>query len=231
MARRRFHRVAPDRGWVVGHGGPTTLSANGGDNTTYFFDLFDFADIDPEALTGRIEQDKSDWFVKRVILNIAWAAFIDGLGARDHTRFAEWAVGTMSTANATELQANSHELIGPEAYNLWSRLFQTGVRPVYMPGVIPYSNHNPINELAISVNPLTNNAADNDEAGWLAAFPWAGESFVREDFSVSNAGLRNNQSCGLALTLCRGPQGFDWDESDTMSVTWWYQVLVQKRRA
>lgn len=134
----------------------------------------------------------------------------------------------MGVENADAMQGPpSQALFGPEAYNLWARLFQTGVAPTYMPGVLPYYVEDVSGTLRLGVA----SGAAVTSAGWLSTAPFWGSSMVSEDFSVSNAGLRNNQICALAVNLCQGPAGFSWDDADSMSITWWYQVLVQKRRA
>jgi len=236
MARRRFHRSAPDRGWIVGQMGPTAMvPTNGADDSTRFFTLFDFADIDPESL-GRIDADKSDWFIKRVILDIGFRARLDGLNESDVVRFVQWGMGTIGVENGTELEgANSgagFPVIGAEAYNLWSRLFQTGVMPAYHLPVIPYAIGNPSNEFGVAIVQVSENDASGggDPAGWtLTATPY-GSALQHFDFTVSNAGLRNNQVCGLAFTLTRGPL-IAWEDGDACDVTVFYRVLMQKRRA
>lgn len=228
--RRRFHRSSPDRGWIVGQTGPTSITALGNDNQTNFYSLFDFADIDPEALTGRIEQDKSDWFVKRCLLNIALSCRLDGLEANDNVRWVEWAMGTIGNENATELESVAgFPVIGPEAYNLWARQFQSGVMPVYMQGLIPYASSDGAPDGGLLTIPSTD--LSQTPAGWLPSAPFWGPAMRTYDFDVSNAGLRNNQSCGIAFSLVQGPHpSMSWKEVDILDITLWYQFLVQKRR-
>lgn len=233
MKKRRFYRRAnkPDMGWIVGASGPTAMNYPAGDpdSNTAVIQLFDFADIDPEALTGRIEQDKSDWFVKRVILNIKAVCTCDGLATYDNTRFIEWGVGVMGVANATEVTQQNYPVFSPETYNLWARQFQTGVMPVYMPAVIPYAVAEITNDVTIQVT----SAASSTAAGWLMPAPFWGPAMQTHDFTVSNAGLRNNQGCYIVYSQVQeGPaNGFNWDEGDVLSVDTHYQVLLQKRRA
>lgn len=234
MARRkrRFHRTAPDRGWIVGTSNATiNFPDSDPDSNTAYYTLFDFADIDPEALTGRIEQDKSDWFVKRVILNLAAQAVLGGTGEGDTHRFYEWAVGTIGTANAEELNnaggGEGYPIIGPEAYNLWSRQFQSGVNVCYHTSILPYASDETTGRLRLAVDSTDASL----EAGWVLAAPFFGAAMKSYDFTVSNAGLRNNQECGIAITQCQGPLGAtNWDGEDFLAIRWWYQILVQKRR-
>jgi len=233
--RRRFHRSAPDRGWIVGDNKLTASPDGGYDDQSFFFTLFDFADLDPEALTGRIEQDKSDWFVKRVILNLAVQSRCDGLDDADNRRWVEWSMGTASIENAEAMDTPvpGFAAFGPEAYNLWARQFQSGVLPAYHPGVMYYGVGNPSNEFGImTVNgnevPGSGGA---DPAGSLLMAPYWGPGQKEYDFTVSNAGLRNNQVCGILFTACRGlGPGADWAPNDQLDLRFWYQVLVQKRR-
>lgn len=225
--RRRFHRTSPDRGWIVGQSGPGSITFDTtGDVKTRYFQLFDFADIDPEALTGRIEQDKSDWFVKRVLLNIALSCRLQGLDEGANVRWVEWAMGTASNENAEQMESSAgFPVIGPEVYNLWSRQFQSGVMPTYMQGVLPYRVDPTEGNTVVAVS------TTGEAAGWLPTAPFWGPAFKTYDFEVSNAGLRNNQSCGLAISMVQGPHPqYSWDEADVLDYTWWYQILVQKRR-
>lgn len=237
MARRkrRFFRktTSPDMGWIVGTAGPTNMNYPAGDPdaNSALISLFDFADIDPEALTGRIEQDKSDWFIKRVILHIKAVAVCDGLATYDNTRFFEWGCGVMGNANADEVTTANYPVWSPETYNLWARQFQTGVMPAYMPAVVPYGVGNPANELGIATTDAASTTA-NTPAGWLMPAPFWGPAMQTYDFTVSNAGLRNNQGFFVMYAQVQdGPSnGFNWDEGDQLLVNTHYQVLLQKRR-
>lgn len=218
-------------GWIVGASGPTSMSFPSGDpdSNTAVIQLFDFADIDPEALTGRIEQDKSDWFVKRVILTIKTICACDGLLSYDNTRFMEWGIGVMGNANATELSAQNFPVFSPETYNLWARQFQTGVMPAYMPAVIPYASAEITGDICVQVTTASSSIA----AGFNMPAPFWGPSMQQHDFTVSNAGLRNNQGCYIVYSqVNEGPStAFNWDEGDVLGVNTHYQVLLQKRRA
>jgi len=217
-------------GWIVGASGPTSLFFPSGDpdSNTAVLNLFDFADIDPEALTGRIEQDKSDWFIKRVILHIKALATCDGLSSYDNTRFFEWAVGTMGVENANSLTADNYPVWSPETYNLWARLCQTGVMPAYQPAVVPYYLEEVSNTTRIGVA----SGASATSLGYLMPAPFWGPAMQTFDFTVSNAGLRNNQGFYLVYSqVNEGPATqFNWDEGDLLSVNTHYQVLMQKRR-
>lgn len=226
--RRKWRSSSPDRGWILGQtAGSLTFPAGDPQWHSSFLTLFDFADIDPEALTGRIEQDKSDWFIKRMILNVAAVAELDGLQGNDVMRLWEWGVGSIAVDAANEIIANDPPVIGPEVANLWARQFQTAVMPAYHQPILPYMVSQPANEFALAVDTPT---APGDMAGWtLTALPW-GPAFRTFDFTVSNAGLRNNQAVGIAIAQCPAPSGYSWDESDVLRFSFHYQVLLQKRR-
>lgn len=228
MARkRRFHRTAPDRGWIVGNFTGSLSMSDTQPVTTGVYNLFDFADIDPEALTGRIEQDKSDWFVKRVILNVWVSAQIDDISEAGIFRLAEWACGTIGNENALRLDTENIPLFGPEAYNLWARQFQSGVLPAYHPGITPLTVSNPSNTFAINAD----RNDTNQEAGWMVNSAFWGPAQKEYDFTVSNAGLRNNQTCVFALSIRDDmPVIYGWDPADVLRFGVYYQVLVQKRR-
>jgi len=232
MARRRkFHRTAPDRGWIVGRISLAQNFPSGDpDDNTQTYTLFDFADIDPEALTGRIEQDKSDWFVKRCILNIASAARLDGLTEGDCARMWSWGIGTMAIENAerVDTQDPSLPLIGSEVYNLWSRLFQTGCQPAYHVPVLQYAAADPSGTIGLGTVDVGPTAID--PAGYALMFGIWGPAFRTYDFTVSNAGLRNNQECTFAVSQNPSVVGHSWDNGDVLDVDVYYQVLVQKRR-
>jgi len=229
MARRkrRFHATAPDRGWIVGAFSGTQGMSDTQPVTTTFLNLFDFADIDPEALTGRIEQDKSDWFVKRVILNIWVSAVLDSLAEDGVFRLVEWACGTIGNENAIAMDNDAVPVLGPEAYNLWSRQFQSGVLPAYHPGLTPLMVSQPANTFAINADRSDTDVA----AGWALNGPFWGPAMKEYDFTVSNAGLRNNQVCGIAFSMRDDfPSVYGWDPADSLQFGVTYQVLVQKRR-
>jgi len=220
-------------GWVVGTSGPSTITFPGGNpqDNSVVIQLFDFADVDPEALTGRIEQDKSDWFIKRVILNICAFAYCEGLGSQDNVRFYEWGIGTMGVENANKVTSENYAVWSPETYNLWARQFQTGVAPAYLPATLPFAQD--VGEPAYDgFRVAVDSQSSSVPAGYGAMAPFWGPALHTHDFTVSNAGLRNNQGVYLMYNQCEGPAlGVNWEEDDQLLVWTKYQVLLQKRRA
>lgn len=224
MARRRFMRskTSPDRGWVVGFNNMQVEPAPGGSPGLAIATLFDFADIDADALTGRIEQDKSDWFIKRVIFEAFAAASFANVTPTDVARIYQLGLGTIPNENATAADVDGGYVISSENYNLWSRLFRTWSRPVYAGALIGYTG---------DFNVATENVTVGGPSSYGVTAPFWGPSAIYEDFEVSNAGLRNNQSCVWMLTGSEGPASFDWDDNDQLYLTINYRVLLQKRRA
>jgi len=230
MARRRWasKRSSPDMGWIVGASSVgLSFPAGDPDQATAVVQLFDFADIDPEALTGRIEADKSDWFIKRVLLNLVGGCQLDGIDTGDWFRMASWGL-TVSDANLAEVNAvQDNAIFGPEWYNTQARILQTGLLPVYMPGVLPYAVVDGTSDVRVAVT----SASGSEAAGWLGTAPFWGPSHQTHDISVSNAGLRNNQACCAYIsTVSSGISGYGWKQGDVINVRFFYQVLMQKRR-
>lgn len=224
MARRRFNKskTAPDMGWVVGEFATTTIEAVGGGNEAGVVALFDFADIDADALTGRIEQDKSDWFVKRVILDVYAAVSFEDTTPTDVARLWALGLGVVGNADADEIASNNYGVYSPEATNLYARTFRTYSRPVYAGGLIGYTG---------DFNIATENVTTGGPVGgYSTTAPFWGDARVHDDFEVSNAGLRNNQSVIAHVSLLNGPASFDWDVGDALYVSGQYRVLMQKRR-
>lgn len=235
MSRRRWHsrRASPDMGWIVGKS-TVTLSYNSSqEQTLAAVDLFDFADIDPEATTGRIEADKSDWFIKRVILNVFGVANLDGVGIEDTARVYNWGLSVAGTSESDEIISNDYAIFGPEWYNLQARILRTGMAPAYHVPALPLAIANPSNNYALGVTEMGPIEADGGgtPVGFVSAFGFWGQSRFVEDFPVSNAGLRNNQTC--RFTVCTDDfQGImNWANGDILGVHLGYQVLMQKRRA
>jgi len=214
-------------GWVVGRA-DVQLNTGGGNPSTNVDFLFDFADIDPEATTGRIEADKSDWFIKRVLMDLYTTAQLDGFDQNDNVRVITWALSTIAVDAANNVNTNDLPVFGPEWYNLQSRIIQTGTVPAYHWGMIPLVIANPSNQFAVGVQPA-GPVGDADPVGWANQTPWFGPAFRQLDIEVSNAGLRNNH--GFALTCATTNLiGSAWQDGDEAYVTALYRVLLQKRR-
>lgn len=224
---RRFQRskTSPEMGWIVGES-RITYNFPGGDpdNATSVLTLFDFADLDPDALTGRIDKDKSDWFIKRVILD--WTGFpgMSDTSVYDCFRNYQVAMCTIGNENAIDISTQNYGVFSPEVYNLASRLFRTWQCRAYIPLVTNLGIGDVIGTVVVPHDEVT------VTGGWTMA-PNFGSAAYHQDFEVSNAGLRNNQICALIVNQSRGPAAaYDWKEGDTLIFNYQYRVLLQKRR-
>jgi len=212
-------------GWVVGS---SVVALSGVAPSTNIDFLFDFADIDPEATTGRIEADKSDWFIKRVIADFHTTADLPGLDQNDCVRVVQVGLSTVGVENATAVNDNDFAVFGPEWFNLQSRILRTFTIPAYHFGQLPLSIANPSNYFAVATVD-SRQTVDSDPVGFANVAPWFGPARKELDFEVSNAGLRNNQ--GFCLTVSKyGLQGLPWQDGDDVYVHVAYRVLMQKRR-
>lgn len=222
MARRRLHtsKHSPDRGWIVGTFTTSTGAIVPNANINGSVTLFDFADVDAEALTGRIEQDKSDWFVKRVLLDLYPACSFAETEPTDTARVYEVGIGIMGNADVEEFGEQNFRVMSPEVFNYWARTFRTYTRPVYASALMPYAE-----SFAVQNYPTV----DVPMSYGVMSCPW-GNANISDDFEVTNAGLRNNQSCVLLFSIGQPPAGYIWNEGDNLYVAGTYRILLQKRR-
>lgn len=231
MARRRWasRRSSPDMGWVVGNTQLSLTHSGLSDHTAASITLFDFADIDPEALTGRIEADKSDWFIKRAILNIYAAASLEGLGAGDTARLFAWGLTVANTENTNDLLGTNQTVYGPEWYNNQARILRTGLMPAYHAPVLPLAAGSESGTIGVSTI-LGAAPGAADPVGYSLLFGMWGPAARHEDMVVSNAGLRNNQTVEFYCNTIDASI-YGWDGGDALNVELSYQFLMQKRRA
>jgi len=230
---RKFARAKPDMGWIVGRNAYSLLCD--GNPVTIMDFWFDFADIDPEALTGKIEADKSDWFIKRAIVDVYGQAQLAGIEQEDAQRFITLGLSTIGNQNAVEVTDNDFNVFSPEWYNLQARILHTDSMVIYHPSQIPYGVGNPSNNFGIANVDMNQEPTEGGAtpAGWVASAPFLGTARQHWDLQVSNAGLRNNQ--GLALTVATHNTGFSnwgmtWADGDRALIQVFYRVLMQKRR-
>lgn len=210
-------------GWIVGSQGGTVTESSTPGNEVNITPIFDFVDVDADAITGRIEQDKSDWFVKRVIFDIYAAVSFsaDPQSPTDTARLWSCALGVAGNEDANAIASNNYGVYSSEATNLFARTFRTYTRPVYASALLPYSG-----SFALAV---TDAPPATIGSFGVTSTPW-GPAMIRDDFEVSNAGLRNNQSVILQVGLEPGPASFDWDIDDILYWQMTYRILMQKRR-
>lgn len=217
MARRRNRRwirkPKADMGWMVGSASMLLVHPGGGGPGTNGGQLFGFNDIDDDIL---IAQDKSDWFIKRLLID-----FYPVIGRASLTtapaRIYQAAVGTMSDNDATFWINNEEVIYDGSTFDHWRRLFRSWTRPVYSTWQ-PSLN-------AASLRTTTSSA----DANAVVSDPW-GPSSIHEDMSVSNAGLVADSGVYFFLTTTPGPGSYDWTINDQLNGYLYFKCLLQKRR-
>lgn len=234
MARRRFARSKPDMGWIVGQNSYSMLNEGGNPRTILDF-IFDFSDIDPDAVAGRIEADKSDWFIKRVIIDVYAQAQLAGLAQEDAQRFLTLGLSTIPIENGNKVVDDDYTIFGPEWFNLQARILHTDSMVIYHPSQLPYAVGNPSNNYGIATVDMGPIEADGGgtPAGWVQTAPFLGEAKQHWDLSVSNAGLRNNQGFAFSASMVSpsfNNWGMGWADGDRALIQLFYRVLMQKRR-
>lgn len=234
MARRRrrgrFNRIRPDMGWWIDAGYTNFVynAAEIGGQYGGAVSTIQFADItDDDSL---ITRDNSDWFVKRVLFE-AFPSLDTGnnTSAFDTKRLLTVAVGTVDNDKLAEWVVNQREdLFSPDGYELWARIFRMWQTPVYQPfapKIVVGSAY---------TGALGTSGSSAETYAWRANMMDWGQSAIIDDISVSNAGLKPEQS--LAIAFC-GDRNMDinepyrWENGDTVGLRFNLRVLLQKRRA
>lgn len=220
MARRRrghFKRAQPDRGWWVGDI-EATFTVPGSFSCVNVVNLFDFEDITMDDL---VTQDKSDWFIKRVILD-AYPVITRVAPTAAPARIWGLALGTLQDDVALDWDLSaltSDMLFAPDSMDRWRRLFRAYNHPVY-------ATAQPGFRAGGEIVTSANSVVTRDVCGE----PW-GLSAVHDDFEVSNAGLVPDSGVYAVIGTARGPGSYDWAENDILTVHVYARVLLQKRRA
>lgn len=214
--RGRFKRSSPDMGWWTSQEELNLTYAPGG--ALSFSTVFDFDNIDSDD--ALITQDKSDWFIKRVILDLYPVLGRPSSPTSGPARIYEAAVGTMDLSKAADLVNSPEEILAPDFYERWRRLFKTYTRPVYATYTPALSSGGLL--VQTSGMPAEVNVADS---------PW-GPSSIHDDFSVSNAGLSHESAMFVVVSTTETPPStsYDWISGDTLAASAYVRVLLQKRR-
>lgn len=219
MAKRRryFKREAPDRGWFV-QGTDLTFTVTGSAAHVNVVNIFDFEDITADDL---VTQDKSDWFIKRIIVD-AYPVITRASNTTNPARIWGLGLGSLQddVALAWDLSAlTADQLFRPDSMDRWRRTFRLYNRPVYAtwtPAVVS-------GDLAV-------NEAGSFNRIEVADSPW-GLSAVHDDFEVSNAGLVPDSGVYAVISTAEGPGAYDWASGDILTVQCYTRTLLQKRRA
>lgn len=239
MARRRRRvyrsRVSPDRGWWVGHEFPSVqipTGATGGavDLTT----VLTHDDITSEEV---VSQDKSDWFVKRVIVEAFPTLYVPQEGAwleSSVMRMWSMAIGVMDSEEAASWVVNGSSpgdiIQSPNGFERWARLFRQYNRPVYRTGVLKtiapsatttYDHRLRVETAAASTPPQDDVRVFGEPYGFAS---------VMDDFEVSNAGIRDRQALYVAVGPNLGPNPYFWQSGEVLSIVINLRILLQQRR-
>lgn len=219
MARRKryFRRTQPDRGWFVSSN-DLTFTVGGSFSVVNVVNVFDFEDITADDL---VTQDKSDWFIKRVIVD---AYPVVGRQTATSAPARIWGLGLGTLQDDVALSwdlsvLTTDQIFSADSMDRWRRTFRLYNKPVY-------ATWNPATvsgQLAVDEAAATNQL-------YTADSPW-GDSAVHDDFEVSNAGLVPDSGMYAVIGTAPGPSNYDWASGDTLTVQCYTRTLLQKRRA
>lgn len=229
MARRRRvrflrNRVKPDMAWIVGEQGSQAI-ANADGEFFSAIQMFGFAQIDQDD--SLIAQDKSDWVIKRVILDLYASCNLDGLLVTDTMRLANYALVTADSARMAIDNDEDVQIMSDVFYNSVARTLRTDTAPAYHPHGLPVAQSTPIADAGVLSQ--SSNSAGIDALGYFPMFAQWGPACLRWDFTT-NCGLRENQGLYLCRSDAAAPGAYDWVEGDSHVATWAFRVLLQKRR-
>jgi len=224
MAKRRkargfFRRSSPDRGWYINEF-TLSVTAQAGTSssvaTLVSSPLFDFFDVNNDNTL--ITQDKSDWFIKRMIVSVYPTLSRANLTSPT-ARLWQCGFCTMSDSVAGDLVTGVAPVISATVYDGCKRMFRSYTRPVYATAVQSITSGN-----------LQVTATTGSVALQTLDSPWGG-SYIDDDFEVSNASLFETDSVNFLLsTTLVGPGSYDWAVSDQVAVAVFTKTLLQKRR-
>lgn len=228
MARRRrrgrFRRHKPDMGWWVSTHDVSVLSD--GSAAIEMETVFSFDDInsDPALIT----QDKSDWFIKRVLVDVFPTLGRPTSATSGPARIYELALGTMMSAQAAALVVTPDYLLTADVYEQWRRLFRSYVKPVYATWE-PQSEYDTLSNnyglLTLDGSSVVPAEATTSDSPW-------GPSAIADDFTVSSAGLVEDSAMYLSVSTSDvAPSArFEWNAGETLNIAAYVRVLLQKRR-
>jgi len=223
MARRKrvFKRTSPDMGWFLGAG--VLINAHGDPAGNSFAQdvIMTFDDID--ELSSAMTKDKSDWFIKRILVDVYGAIATRTDGATAGSRMVDYAICTANDLQMLEWDANPSEIHSPGFWDLTRRVIRTYNRPVYDP-FEPMIDEGNGGRLAVISQSGTAPGDRRFDAGW----DYWGPSYIHDDFTVSSAGLVPESSLYIAMSNAAvGPGYFPGDQ---VAAYWNARVLLQKRR-
>lgn len=219
MARRGsrkgfFRRSAPDRGWWIAEF--TGTATHAADTDLAMISLLDFSDL-TSGESALITQDKSDWFIKRVLFNF-YPSLSRASATSATARIYQAGLCTMDVSEQATMVTAGAPVISAAWFDACRRTLRTYQRPLY-------ANAN-LGSVANATS-TTASAPTNIATFWGA---W-GDAHIEDDMEVSNAGLVENSGLYAAFsTQTAGPGSFDWASGDAINAYGSVRVLLQKRR-
>jgi len=229
-------RTSPDRGWWVGHEFPSVEIPSGA--TGGAVDLTTVLTHDDITAEEVVSQDKSDWFVKRVIIEAYPTLYVsetDKYLESSVARLWSLAIGVMDSEEAASWVVNGSSpgdiIQSPNGFERWARLFRSYNRPVYRTGVLkiirpdapPYTYDH-----RLRVETAAASSAAQDDVR-IFGEPY-GPAHVQDDFEVSNAGIRDRQALYVAVGPNLGPNPYFWTGGNRLEVAVNLRILLQQRR-
>lgn len=227
--RRRFRRISPDMGWYAS---PFLIdhANNGGIETTTMDELIAFPEIDGDE--GIITKDKSDWFIKRVIVE-GYCTFVPSTtnlqGQASARRIFDWSLCTMMASSAAEAVQNRWPVSEPDFWDNARRVLRTGTTPCYNEGL----------QLVEQASAGSSGALITEQLGSETVprthdiSPWWGPAKIEFDIPVSSAGLVPDSSLYFGITtgdtVAPYPTRDAWDNTDSVYMRLMVRVLLQKR--
>lgn len=218
-ARRRgfFRRIKPDMGWYVVTVTTQAEAPTPIDDYTLPAAIFTFNDIDSDPPT--VSKDKSDWFVRRVLVD----GFMDWVGQSANTRqaaFAQFACCTADEREAINIEQANVAPISTTVYESVARVLHTEARLVYRS--LPYVHDiSPVQDALVVTT-----AGSADRFGWKDQ-PRGNE--FHYDLKT-NFSLRESQAFYWLSGWDAGLGIYPWAADDTLSTASVWRFLLQKRR-
>lgn len=226
MARRKRSfarsRTSPDMGWFLSSGVLINAWEAVAPGVGFGSDpILTFDDI--EELSSSMTKDKSDWFIKRVLVDIYVNIAARGAENSAASRMVDIALFTAPELQVETWNLDPSEIHQPAFWDITRRMIRTYNRPAYDP-FEPMIDETNGGRVAVTSASGTAPADRRFDAGW----GYWGPNYVHDDFTVSNAGLVPESSFFIAMSNASvGPGYFPGDQ---VAAYWSTRVLLQKRR-
>lgn len=227
MARRRSFRsrrslrVFRDRAWAVGVSNQSFEYTSVGGNflADQATSLLTFQDLTPEEST--LAEERSEWCIKRILLNAFWFGVRSNAMSLPPVRFVEALLGVFDFSQTSNIDLGATQaVVTGNVYNEAHRVLQTDTRCTY-DVFVNYSG-----DAAGAGRYLAVGSGSEDGASILGPAVF-GDACIRWDLKT-NCRLRD----GAALMLAHGPGlGAEfWDADDQMDILIDYRILAEKKQ-